>query len=257
MFDAKKEWKDIDGKGGSIREYVTQERGRCLFKSSSEGHCLFFKDNMCGLQISHGKESMPSVCRTYPRVISHKPGRLEFALDPCCPGVCYLAQDWKTGDFTFEGEGPRPSDPDYLKRAAIIASLADSSVSLDSCLEKIATDYATGTKPAHIGLQGKRLEFVRKMTAMLLFSCIPSYEGYPTIDNIAAFILDVIRQLAAELETSKSDDWKEMSLLFCDLLLRMENEAGIEEDVEEKYIDIDENGQPRPYPGQWKTETHS
>ena len=48
-----------------------------------------------------------------------------------------------------------------------------------------------------------------------------------------------------------------MSLLFCDLLVRMENEAGIEEDVEEKYIDIDENGLPRPYPGQWKTETHS
>ncbi|MBQ0094987.1 MAG: hypothetical protein KBT49_04295 [Bacteroidetes bacterium] len=257
QFSTKSEWQDIDGKGNSIREFVTRERGRCLFRSGNEGDCSFFRNNMCDLQIRHGKDAMPSVCRTYPRVISRMPGRLEYALDPCCPAVAFSAQNWTTGHFTVEGDGPQPSDPDFIRRKSVLDSLADSGIPLDKCLEQFADEYNTGIKDIHIGLEGRKLEFARKMTALLIWSCIPSYEGYPTIDNIASFIISVIQKLADRLSTFKSDDWKEMSLLFCDLLIRMENEAGIEEDVEEKYIDIDENGLPRPYPGQWKTETHS
>lgn len=257
MFDTKKEWQDIDRKGNTIKDYITREKGRCMFKTGNEGHCAFYKDRLCGLQINHGKDSMPSVCRTYPRVISRMPGRFEYALDPCCPAVVFSSEDWTIGHFITEGEGPQPTDSDFVKRASVIGSLADGRITLDQCLKHFASTYKTGVCPVHIGLEGRKLEFIRKMTALLIWSCIPSYEGYPGIGNIAEFIISVIEKLSDGLSTFKSDDWKEMSILFCTLLIKLENEAGIEEDVEEKYIDIDENGQLRPYPGQWKTETHS
>ena len=74
------------------------------FKVGPDGVCAFQTDErLCLLQMECGEETLPEVCRSYPRKYFYTPAAREFALSPSCEGVLALLWDLPQGiDFWEE-----------------------------------------------------------------------------------------------------------------------------------------------------------
>lgn len=67
------------------------------FCVTSEGRCAFHtKEGLCRLQLVCGEDTLPNVCRTYPRKSSYTSAAKEYCLSPSCEGV--LQQLWDLPD---------------------------------------------------------------------------------------------------------------------------------------------------------------
>lgn len=73
------------------------------------GHCPFFnQDGLCALQLECGEQTLPWVCRTFPRKEIYTYADWSAALSPACEGVLQLLWDLPDGvDFVME-DLPRP-----------------------------------------------------------------------------------------------------------------------------------------------------
>ena len=74
------------------------------FKVGPEGTCAFqTEEGLCRLQLECGEETLPKVCRSYPRKSYYTPAAKELSLSPSCEGVLALLWDLPQGiDFWEE-----------------------------------------------------------------------------------------------------------------------------------------------------------
>lgn len=79
------------------------------FSSSRKGQCVCHtSEGLCRLQLECGEETLPYVCRSYPRHKDYTPSELEYSLSPSCEGVLALLWDLRDGvDFI---EDPIPKE---------------------------------------------------------------------------------------------------------------------------------------------------
>ena len=94
---------------GMYAEFHISEAGRCAFHTP---------EGLCRLQLECGEETLPLVCRTYPRRAVYTPAARELSLSPSCEGVLSLLWDLPNGvDFIEEALHPKdcmtlwPSSP--------------------------------------------------------------------------------------------------------------------------------------------------
>lgn len=79
---------------GMYAEFRVTEEGRCAFHTP---------EGLCRLQLECGGETLPRVCRVFPRREACSPAALERSLSPACEGVLGLLWDLKEGvDFWEE-----------------------------------------------------------------------------------------------------------------------------------------------------------
>lgn len=82
---------------GMYAEFHVTEEGRCAFHTP---------EGLCRLQLECGEETLPRVCRVYPRREIYTTAALEYSLSPSCEGVLALLWDLVDGvDFV---EDPLP-----------------------------------------------------------------------------------------------------------------------------------------------------
>lgn len=88
----------IPGQGNTYAEFRAQGQ-----------HCPFFSDKgLCSLQLECGEQTLPQVCRTFPRREIYTYTDRIAALSPACEGVLQLLWDRPEGiDFMLD-ELPRP-----------------------------------------------------------------------------------------------------------------------------------------------------
>lgn len=74
------------------------------FQVTEEGRCAFHTpEGLCRLQMECGAETLPKVCRVYPRKWFYTTYALEYSLSPSCEGVLALLWDLPEGvDFIEE-----------------------------------------------------------------------------------------------------------------------------------------------------------
>lgn len=78
------------------------------FKMNEGDRCAFqTEEGLCRLQLECGEESLPKVCRTYPRKDTYTPAGREFALSPSCEGVLALLWDLPQGIDFLEEDLPK------------------------------------------------------------------------------------------------------------------------------------------------------
>ena len=94
---------------GMYAEFQMTEQKRCAFHTP---------EGLCRLQLECGEETLPLVCRSFPRRRTYTPAALEHSLSPACEGVLGLLWDLTEGiDFVEEPIHPReqitlwPSSP--------------------------------------------------------------------------------------------------------------------------------------------------
>lgn len=239
QFDTNPLWKDVDGKGGCIRKYLEKDEYGWILAKGEHGGCIFFENNMCSLQKRNGAMAQPSICRTFPRIITRFEDREELALDPCCPAVPYLAKGWKLCDFEITGDGELARDAKYVKREKVLNMLTDNGLSLKKCFEAMASEYDATLSVPEFSMSAIREEFFRKVTALLVWAFIIPYEGYPSIANMMEYCLDLMIQTDALFtKDNVSDDWWEMSVRFTRLFIDSILETDFDRDFEDSYLDV-------------------
>lgn len=240
QFDTNPLWKDVDGKGNSIREYLSEDEYGLILKRNRHGSCIFFEDSMCALQKRNGAMAQPSICRTFPRLITRVGNHLELSMDPCCIAVPYLAKDWQLCEFEVKDDNGEPSeDIRCIKREKVFCLLSDAQLTYSNCLEKMAGVYGFSANVPEFHLSEAQENFFRKMTALLVWGYMIPYDGYPTIPNMMEFIISLIKNLKTLFEKENvSDDWEEMSFHFARLLQDTIVEQNFDMDLEDSYLDM-------------------
>lgn len=237
VFDSKPEWQNTDGRGTPIRDCVTDLGDGTEIKRVN-GSCILLQNNLCLLQrLYNGEEALPSVCRTFPRLITRLPDRIEFALDPCCPVVMKLAEDWKGMAVEAEGDGPEPDDEEFLKRKRAFELLADGSLSLTRCLRAISSEYDAARTIPEITLGGKRLEFVRKAMAVMMWAYLIPYKETPNVENMAGYCIDQALAFCDFLKDREDISWWDMCLEFTALMDRSQETLDFDREIEETFVD--------------------
>lgn len=243
LFGTKPEWQDMDGRQHNIREYIHKEAQTWFFNTDKRNYCVFCtKDELCGLQLRFGISAMPSVCRTFPRMITKFPDRVEYSLDPCCPIAVYFLQNWKIGDFLIEGDADSgcADDPSYDARQEVMDCFADPGKSLDDCFRKIAEVYHSGAAAAVPGLSAFQEGFLRKVCAYHFWTYVLAYEGYPGIDNVGAALLDFYAEYVPTVPDCP-EDWKAMSRHFSAALIAFVKRNDFDLEIEGRYCDSSES----------------
>jgi len=238
QFGNRDDWKDIDGEGHDIRDFLEiDETG--WFCKSCNGACIFFdlEKNLCSIQLNKGPLSMPSVCRTYPRIICRYQDRTEYFLDPCCPLAAHFIHNWTIGDLSVEGGDWIPSDDMAIGRDKILNLLSDSDNSLDYCLHVMKEQYGVEGEIPVVPLNGKKLDFTRRMTAYLTLAYLLPYDGIGIMENTMALILDIVKCYIEHVANLVfRDDWS-MSLDFSSFLLDYVERVHFDVEIENRYID--------------------
>lgn len=238
----KGDWADIDGKGNDIRHYLEQDAQGWFCRRKDDKSCVFLNnEDMCSIQRRIGPQAMPSVCRTYPRLITRFDDRIEFSLDPCCPQAVRLLENCEPWAPEVEGVGPLAGDGAYQKRARVLALFADRQVNLEACIEALDREYEVGRESLpHFEGSATFLEFVRKVTALLIFSYVLPYDGFPAFPSVAHFILDALERYAATRPWEKEETFSERSFGFARFLIDYVEEVGFDVEFEDRYIDSQE-----------------
>lgn len=239
MFDTKPEWQDVDGRQRNIREFTHEESGWRMCNTDERNVCVFCTDDrLCGLQLRYGESAMPSVCRTYPRIITKFPGRVEYSLDPCCPAVVYSLKDWKIGEVLIEGDAgcDLATDSEYESRKKAMECLADSRKTLAECFSTCAEIYGLETKVPFPVLPATKNEFLRKVFAYSLWTYALAYYGFPGVGSICGLLLKFFAGYVPTLQDC-SDDWDVMSRHFAAALISYCKEIGFDLEIEDRYCD--------------------
>lgn len=242
LFDTKPEWQDMDGKKNNIREFIHKESGWWMCNTDKRNICVFCTDeNLCSLQLKYGISALPSVCRTFPRMITVFPDRVEYSLDPSCPFVVYSLKEWKTGDILIEGDTGNDCtvDPAYAARQRVMDCFAAPGKSLDDCFRKIAEIYSSDTTVAVPHLTAFQECFLRKVCAFHFWTCVLAKEGFPGIDNIGGVLLDFYAGYVPTI-VECPDDWDTMSRHFSAALISYEKSIDFDLDIEGRYRDSSE-----------------
>jgi len=114
--------KRVAEKDPELQEMVSQGmrrlRGRAHdnmyaeFCLTSEGRCAFHTDEgLCQLQLACGENTLPQVCRMYPRTLYYTTAAKEYCLSPSCEAV--LQQLWDLPDGVEFVEEPLPKEERY------------------------------------------------------------------------------------------------------------------------------------------------
>lgn len=239
QFDSNPVWKDVDGQGNCIRKYIEKDQDGWKLTKGKHGGCVFFEDNMCALQKRNGAMAQPSVCRTFPRLITQLEDRLELSMDPCCVNIPLMAKDWKLCEFEVTGEGELAYDEKYLKREKVFRMLTDESMSLKDCYSAMAAEYDVTIEVPEFNLSAEKEEFFRKMTGLLAWGYLIPYDGFPTIPNMMEFILKLMFRTKALFDRENvPDDWYQMCLSYTDLLKDAILEKDFDRDLEDVYLDV-------------------
>lgn len=240
QFGKRADWNDIDGKGNDIRAYLDKD-DMGWYCQSRDGACTFFDHDcsLCGVQLRHGADAMPSVCRTYPRIITRFQDRVEFGLDPCCPAVAHKLHDWKIGELLVEG-GWHPQDEASVKRRQMMDLLADENIPLEECMQRMrqAYDVSAAAIPAPLG--GKALDYTRRFLGFMLWSYLLPYDGIGIQENMMALILDITASYTAHVAgLSFENDWA-MSMDLSSFLLEYVERVHFDVEIEGRYTDTNE-----------------
>ena len=241
QFGRRADWNDIDGNGHDIREFLEKDDSGWYCKSR-DGACTFFDHgcSLCGVQLRHGAGSMPSVCRTYPRIITRYDDRAEYGLDPCCPVVAHMMHDWKIGELICEEGLWEPRDEAALRRRDALALLADADVPLQECLVRLKEMYSVSAAVPHVGVSGKTLDYARRFLAFMLWSYLLPYDGIGIFENMMALILDIIACYLEHVEgKSFESDW-DMSMDLSQFLLEYVERVHFDVEIEGRYVDAKE-----------------
>lgn len=239
LFGTKPQWQNVDGKGGKMADCVEPDGDSVKCKSRATGGCIFWSDaKLCSLQMRQGAESMPVVCRTYPRIIGDYGGRLEFGLEPCCPVVAASVKDWNIGDLLVEGEPFTPAQPRFAKRDEAVRILADRSIGFRECLEKIAALYDSDVLIPEITAGGDQLEFARRETALMCWSYLVYFDGVGEVDNLVTVIVTAVSDFLDKSRGRSFASWWEMGLEFSRNLVEYYLRIGYDIDHEDRYCDV-------------------
>lgn len=243
QMDTKPEWQDIDGEGHAFKEFTHRERNFLMCDHSSKGYCKLRNDNkLCSIQIRYGESAMPSVCRTYPRMITKFTDRVEYSLDPCCPIALYSLKTWNIGEFTVSDASCRfdSENQDIKDRNSVIEYFANTENTLKDCFRKMAAVYGSERIVPLPALSEKQTTFFRKASAFHFWSYVLAYEGYPGIDNVTDVLLQFFSEYAPTLPES-SDDWEEMCRHYSASLIRFVQRIGFDFEIEGRYRDSSED----------------
>lgn len=235
QFGKREDWNNIDGKGGDLRDYVFYDKDGCHLNRDKDGNCVFLHKHLCSIQEHYGMNSMPSVCRTYPRLITRLEDRVELALDPCCPGALYTMEHWHAGDIPTHAA----SENDMIrKRDMVMAYFADDSHSLQECLQFIAdTSTAPSTVP-QIDNNDARAPFLRKAAAFLVFSYYIPYHSFPGIKDNLSLILDMIGSF---LQSGRCHgDFRQLCIALAAHLEEYVQKIGFDVEFEDRYMDLND-----------------
>lgn len=239
QFGKRADWADIDGRGGDIRKYVEHDADGAFFKATPEGRCVFLhRDGLCDIQQRCGQDPLPSVCRTYPRLIARFDDRMEYGMEPCCPVVAASVKDWNIGEFIVEGEGVESAEPDFRRRDYAVRLLADSSVGLSDCLRKLAGMYGSRVEVPEITLHGSKLEFARKITAFMCWSYLLYYREVPRVDNVMDVIITSVVMFCRRAAQRDYASWWDMSVDFSRMLTDYSISIGFAVEYEDRYCDV-------------------
>lgn len=241
LFDTKPEWKDFDGNGSSIREYLGHDAEGWFCKDSSKGACTFWgSDGLCEVQKKFGAGAMPSVCRTYPRVVTGYPDRMEYALDACCPVVAASVWNWNTGAFITEGPPCDTPETGSLtaKRNSAMHMLSDESASLSDCLRQIDSLFECGVSIPDIILDKDKSEYMRRMSILLIWENILRHEHSSKGNTIMTLLLEFICRYSLRLGQTEFPSRWEMSVDFSKNYISFIKGTPIEPDDEDRFIDV-------------------
>lgn len=239
LFDTKPEWQDMDGEKHNIREFIHKESGWWMCNTDERNYCVFCTDDeLCRLQLRYGASAMPSVCRTFPRMITKFPDRVEYSLDPSCPIVVYSLKNWKIGNFLIEGDTccDGAADTAYDARKKVVDCFADPHKSLDDCFRTIAVTYNSGTAVDIPVLSAFQEDFLRKVCAYHFWTYVLAYEGYPGIDNVGAALLAFYAEYVPTV-VECPDDWDTMSRHFTAALISYVKRTDFDLELEYRYCD--------------------
>lgn len=244
QFNTKLEWQNIDGKGNNIASYLDHDTTGWFCKSSVKGTCIFWgEDSLCNIQKRYGPNAMPSVCRTFPRVVTKYPNRMEYALDACCPVVAASVWSWEIGKFVTDGTpcGNESTAEDLLteRRNAAISILADETTCFHDCLEKIAEIFkCDNVRIPEIVLSDEKVSFIRKLTLVLIWENILRHEQTPEGNVIITLLLQFLTSFSIHLEKREYASRWEMSVDFSRNYVQFVKGTPIEPDDEKRFTDI-------------------
>lgn len=241
LFETKAIWRDIDGKGNSIRKYLEKDCKGYFFKSHPNGKCIFCNDRkLCDIQLRYGEnpDNLPLLCRTYPRIITALDGRTEYALEPCCPVAAASVKDWETGEILIEGEKTGSTDKPTMLRDSALRIISNSRTSLRDCLIELSGLYGCGLEIPQFEIDGEREEFLRKETALMIWTYMLQYDGMPEIENLMEFIISFILLYIDTLGSRKYDSWWDMCVDYSRSLVDYSTYRGFIVEHEERYGDV-------------------
>jgi len=236
-FGSLAQWQDIDGKGTPLTRYVVDDGQECCLGKNEHGCCPFFTDGkLCGLQLRFGQEALPSVCRTFPRLITKLPDRTEYALDTCCVHVLQLVRDWTPGDFEYV-DGDVPSDDEFLTRKRAMTLLSDCSLDIDSVLAQIGSLYDFQWRHRSFHFNALQLDFLRKAIAATIWAYAIPYCGHHNHPKSMIAIMAFFSGYLDHLDCSGISGWDELSVDFSRGLSDFVKREKFDDEIEGRYVD--------------------
>lgn len=238
MFGRRSEWTNIDGKGNDIREYLEHDEQGWFCKSNTNRNCVFLNNNkLCNIQLRYNEKALPINCRVYPRLIGRYSERIEFGMDHCCPVVAYSVKDWTIGTFLTEGRLPRIDDEKYLKREEVLSILSDENSDLIDCLGRIADLYDCAKVIPDIRLEGEKEVFLRRVTALSLWSSVLYYDGIPMLGNYIEVMLNAAANSCYQIASRDYSSWMDMSVDYSRFIIEQYGDRGLNLDYDKHYLD--------------------
>lgn len=114
--------------GKSIARLRTGEHDKLYaeFPMNESNRCGFLReDGLCALQLKCGEDALPSICRTFPRLINDTLAAREYVLTPACEGVLALLWDIPEGIDFVEEPLDKKDWLDYEPNTKVTARFAD------------------------------------------------------------------------------------------------------------------------------------
>lgn len=101
---------------GMYAEFCVSDKGRCAFHT---------EEGLCALQLKCGEDTLPYVCRTFPRLERQTLAAQEHILSPACEGVLALLWDLPEGINFVEEPLDQKDWVDYEPHTLVTARFAD------------------------------------------------------------------------------------------------------------------------------------
>lgn len=238
QFATKPAWQDADGNGVPLTKYLNYNGGECLLAKDEEGQCPFFTNkSLCDLQLRNGIGALPSVCRTYPRLITRFPDRTEYALDTCCFHVLQLVRDWNPGDLEIVG-GEAPSDEAWLVRKQAMELLSERSLNLNGIMKEIGGLYGFQWRSQNLHFDEPQEEFLRKAISATIWAYALPYLGHHKYPKPMIAIMEFLTEYLDHLSGLKINGWDYLSADFSRRFSSYVKEVKFDDDMENRYVDL-------------------